>query len=35
MSALFNLKLLGSAALALGISTVALWPETASANIVF
>ncbi len=35
MSALFNLKWLGSAALALGISTVALWPEMASANIVF
>jgi hypothetical protein len=35
MSALFNLKMLGSAALALGISTVSLWPEMASANIVF
>jgi hypothetical protein len=35
MSAWFNLKLLGSAALALGISTVSLWPERASANIVF
>jgi PEP-CTERM motif len=35
MSALFNLKMLGSAALALGISTVSLWPERASANIVF
>jgi hypothetical protein len=35
MSALFNLKMLGSAALALGILTVSLWPERASANIVF
>jgi PEP-CTERM motif len=35
MSAWFNLKMLGSAALALGISTVSLWPEMASANIVF
>jgi len=35
MSAWFNLKMLGSAALALGISTVSLCPEIASANIVF
>ena len=35
MSAWFNLKMLGSAALALGIATVSLWPEMASANIVF
>jgi hypothetical protein len=35
MPAWFNLKMLGSAALALGISTVSLWPEMASANIVF
>jgi PEP-CTERM motif len=35
MSALFNLKTLGSAALALGISAVSLWPEMASANVVF
>jgi hypothetical protein len=35
MSAWFNLKLAGSAALALGISTVSLWPERASANVVF
>jgi hypothetical protein len=35
MSALFNFKMLGSAALALSISTVSLWPEMASANIVF
>jgi hypothetical protein len=33
MSAWFNLKMLGSAALALGISAVSLCPETASANI--
>jgi hypothetical protein len=35
MSALFNLKMLGSAVLALGISSVSLWPEMARANIVF
>jgi hypothetical protein len=35
MSALFNLKMVGTTALALGISTVSLWPERASANIVF
>jgi hypothetical protein len=35
MSARSNLKLLGSAVLALGIATVSLWPESASANVVF
>ena len=35
MSAWFNLKLFGPAALALGISTVSLWPERASADVVF
>jgi hypothetical protein len=35
MSAWFNLKLFGPAALALGISTVSLWPERASADVIF
>jgi hypothetical protein len=35
MSAQSNLKLLGSAVLALGIATVSLWSENASANVVF
>jgi hypothetical protein len=35
MSARSNLKLLGSAVLALGIATVSLWSESASANVVF
>jgi PEP-CTERM motif len=35
MSAWFSLKWLGLAALALGISAVSLWPERATANIIF
>ena len=35
MPARSNLKLLGSAVLALGIATVSLWSESASANVVF
>ena len=35
MPARSNLKLLGSTVLALGIATVSLWPESASANVVF
>jgi hypothetical protein len=35
MSAHSNLKLLGSAVLALVIATVSLWSENASANVVF